>query len=204
MLGGPKNYADKTSLGNETCKIRGFTLHITNSQLINFESVKTLVLDPSEKTITVTNPHKICKDKRKRKLYDRGEEKTIRWCIPNVGDSTLTIQNPLGIDYNGVSDCTDINDMPDVINAIIKVIINCSINFCHCHFNFCHCRFCFCHCHFNFCHCRFIFCHCHYNFCHVHFDFCPFTCIFPYTLFQFLSLSFQFLTLSFQFLSLSV
>ena len=59
VLGGPKNYADKTSLGNETCKIRGFTLHVTNSQLINFESVKTLVLDPSEKTITVTNPQKI-------------------------------------------------------------------------------------------------------------------------------------------------
>ena len=76
VSGGPKNYAYKTNQGNEACKVRGFTLNFTNSQLINFESVKTLLIDPSEKsTITVTNPHKICCDKGKRKLYNREEEK---------------------------------------------------------------------------------------------------------------------------------
>ena len=79
VSGGPKNYAYKTNKGNETCKVRGFTLNFTNSQLINFESVKTLLIDPSEKsTITVTNLHKICGDKGKRKLYNREEEKNYR------------------------------------------------------------------------------------------------------------------------------
>ena len=75
VSGGPKNYAYKTNRGNEMCKVRGFTLHVTNSQLINFESVKRMVLDPSETTITVTNPQKICRDKGKRKLYNREEQK---------------------------------------------------------------------------------------------------------------------------------
>ena len=79
VSGGPKNYAYKTNNGNETCKVRGFTLNFTNSQLINFESVKTLLIDPSEKsTITVTNPHKICRDKGKRKMYNREDEKNYR------------------------------------------------------------------------------------------------------------------------------
>ena len=39
VSGGPKNYVYKTNRGDETCKVRGFTLHFTNSQLINFESV---------------------------------------------------------------------------------------------------------------------------------------------------------------------
>ena len=42
VSGGPKNYAYKTNNGNEMCKVRGFTLHFTNSQLINFEAVKFL------------------------------------------------------------------------------------------------------------------------------------------------------------------
>ena len=45
---GPKNYAYKTNKGNEPCKVRRFTLNFTNSQLINFESVKTLVIDPAK------------------------------------------------------------------------------------------------------------------------------------------------------------
>ena len=68
----------ETNRGNEMCKVRGFTLHVTNSQLINFESVKRMVLDPSEKTITVVNSQKICRDKRKRKLYNREGEKNYQ------------------------------------------------------------------------------------------------------------------------------
>ena len=78
VSGGPKNYAYKTNRGNEMCKVRGFTLHLTNSQLINFESVKRMVLDPSETTITVTNPQEICRDKGKRKLYNREEQKNYQ------------------------------------------------------------------------------------------------------------------------------
>jgi len=79
LSGGPKNYAYKTSENKETCKVRGFTLNYANSQLINFDSVKQIVTDPkSTPTITITNPNKICRDKNKRKLYNRVEEKTYQ------------------------------------------------------------------------------------------------------------------------------
>ena len=102
VSGGPKNYAYKTNQERETCKVRGFTLNYTNSQLINFDSVKEIVTDPksnlsvtklmlstlsnAERKLikmeekekpsrTVTNPSKICRDKLKRKLYNREESK---------------------------------------------------------------------------------------------------------------------------------
>ncbi|KAL4229096.1 hypothetical protein ACF0H5_012135 [Mactra antiquata] len=79
VSGGPKNYAYKTNKNHETCKVRGFTLNYTNSQLINFESVKALVTEPNNSTnIVVTNPSKICRDKRKRKLYNREEKKSYQ------------------------------------------------------------------------------------------------------------------------------
>ena len=79
LSGGPKNYAYKPNKNKETCKVRGFTLNYTNSQLINFESVKSIVTDPkSHPNITVTNPSKICREKRKRKVYNRKEEKTYQ------------------------------------------------------------------------------------------------------------------------------
>ncbi len=79
VSGGPKNYAYKTNKNEETCKVRGFTLNFANSKLINFETVKHLVTDPkSRQTITVTNSKKICRDKRKRKLYNREEDKNYR------------------------------------------------------------------------------------------------------------------------------
>ena len=46
VSGGPKNYAYRTHLGQEVCKVRGFTLNYTNSQLINFEAVKNIVTAP--------------------------------------------------------------------------------------------------------------------------------------------------------------
>ena len=79
VSGGPKNYAYKTNTGDETCKVRGFTLNYTNSQLINFDSVKEIVTDPKARPeITITNPNKICRDKRKRTLYNREEKKTYQ------------------------------------------------------------------------------------------------------------------------------
>ena len=69
VSGGPKNYAYKTNKDNETCKVRGFTLNYKNSQLIDFDSLKDIVTAPqSSSNIAVTNPSKICRDKRKRKL----------------------------------------------------------------------------------------------------------------------------------------
>ena len=77
VSGGPKNYAYKRNTNKETCKVRGFTLNYINSQLINFESVKHIVTDPKScPNVTVTNPSKICRDKRKIILISRKEEKT--------------------------------------------------------------------------------------------------------------------------------
>ena len=60
--------------------------------------MKTLLIDPTEKsTISVTNPHKICRDKVKRKLYNREEEKNNKWCTQK-DDKTITIQNPMDIE----------------------------------------------------------------------------------------------------------
>ena len=74
VSGGPKNYAFKTSQGKETCKVRGFTLNFENSQAINFQSVKDVIQNKTECIVT-KNVSKICRDKRKRKLYNREEEK---------------------------------------------------------------------------------------------------------------------------------
>ena len=76
---GPKNYAYKTNTNKETGKVRGFTLNYTNSQLINFESVKHIVTDTkSYPNVTVTNPSKICRDKRNIILINRKEGKTYQ------------------------------------------------------------------------------------------------------------------------------
>ena len=64
VSGGPKNYAYKTNTDKETCKVRGFTLNFTNSQLFNLNAVKSIVTE-GDQIITVTNPSKICRDKRK-------------------------------------------------------------------------------------------------------------------------------------------
>jgi hypothetical protein len=78
VSGGPKNYSYKTNKNKETCEVRGFTLNYTNSQLINFGSVKNIVTDPQNNSnIVVTNPSKVCRDKRQVKLYNREEKKVI-------------------------------------------------------------------------------------------------------------------------------
>ncbi|GFW35962.1 uncharacterized protein TNCV_1927911 [Trichonephila clavipes] len=74
---GPKNYAYKLSDGSEVCKIRGFTLNFQNSLVLNYESVKELVssMDAS-RFMTITNPRKITRDKKKRKVENKIESKT--------------------------------------------------------------------------------------------------------------------------------
>lgn len=74
--GGPKNYAFKTKSGKKTCKVRGFTLHHTNAMLINFDTVKQMILLPNrDNTI---NPSKICRDKHSAKIYNRSETKVYK------------------------------------------------------------------------------------------------------------------------------
>ncbi|GIY61028.1 DNA-directed DNA polymerase [Caerostris darwini] len=62
VSGGPKNYGYKTKNGETYCKIRGFTLNYRNIKLMNFYSVRDLVLSLDDTVITLCNPAKICRD----------------------------------------------------------------------------------------------------------------------------------------------
>lgn len=75
VSGGPKNYAYRTVSGKEECKVRGFTLNWKNSKLINFEAIRDMICTSRKSVVTVSNPNKICRDSRKRKLYNQCEDK---------------------------------------------------------------------------------------------------------------------------------
>ena len=72
---GPKNYAYRLETGQETCKVRGFTLNFANSQKVNFDAVKQCVFDQKQ-TIVLTNKSKITRDKLNSIIYNRVESKT--------------------------------------------------------------------------------------------------------------------------------
>ena len=74
VSGGPKNYATRLDNGDETVHVRGFTINFRNSQLINFEAIKDMVLHGSDGP-TLINPHKITRDVRKRKIVNKVESK---------------------------------------------------------------------------------------------------------------------------------
>lgn len=90
VSGGPKNYAYRTLSGKEECKVRGFTLNWTNSKLINFDSIKSMICTSQDQQIEIVNPCKISRDSRKRKLPNRVESKnykmvyTKRRILPNL------------------------------------------------------------------------------------------------------------------------
>ena len=78
---GPKNYAYRTNNNFECCKVRGFTLNFTNSQLINFDVVKDIVTQPHEgstQSVTTVNKAKIVRDKYTRAVYNREEKKVYK------------------------------------------------------------------------------------------------------------------------------
>ena len=45
VAAGPKNYAYNTFKGNQCCKVRGFTLNVRGQNILNFGSMKDLVLN---------------------------------------------------------------------------------------------------------------------------------------------------------------
>lgn len=76
VSGGSKNYAYRTVSGKEECKVReGFTLNWKNSKLINFEAIRDMIGTSRKSVVTVSNPNKICRDSRKRKLYNQCGDK---------------------------------------------------------------------------------------------------------------------------------
>ena len=79
VSGGPKNYAYKTSSGEESCKVRGFTLNFTNSRLINFSVVKELVTRRVDNLqVTTVTPSKIFRNAKTNSIYDQEEKKQYK------------------------------------------------------------------------------------------------------------------------------
>ena len=116
IAGGPKNYAYLTAQGKTVCKIRGFTLNHTNSLILNFESMKELILHNqhpqqhpitlkqikknkknTQGSITIINKKKICRNRIKRTIYNREEEKSYRLVYNKRAiDKTTYITYPYG------------------------------------------------------------------------------------------------------------
>lgn len=94
ISGGPKNYSYRTFTGKEVCKVRGFSLNFTNSQLINFSAIRDMVVGPYRTTgyICVTN-NKINRNKRTHTLWNKTENKkysityTKRVIVPDTLDT---------------------------------------------------------------------------------------------------------------------
>lgn len=79
VSGGPKNYAYKTLNGGETCKVKGFSLNFTNSNIVNFSAIREMVKSQDSKAVkSLTNPSKICRLVNDRKIYSRKEKKDYR------------------------------------------------------------------------------------------------------------------------------
>lgn len=75
VSGGPKNYAYEENDGRQTCKVKGFTLNYENSQLVNFNAIKDLVLGNMNERIRLPARNKICRNKYENKVYNRMEDR---------------------------------------------------------------------------------------------------------------------------------
>ena len=79
----PKNYTYNTFQGKQTCKVRGFTLNERGQKILNFKSMKDLVLneilqpEDDQCTLTLQNAHKIktiqtvSQDKKYKIVFDK-------------------------------------------------------------------------------------------------------------------------------------
>ena len=67
VCGGPKNYAYKLENGECHCKIKGFTLNHTNSQVLNFEKMRP--------NTSIFNPRQIRHNPIEQRVFSRVERK---------------------------------------------------------------------------------------------------------------------------------
>jgi len=77
VSGGAKNYAYNTRDGKTECKVRGFTLNVRGSAVLNFETMKANILSElqtpqdSRRNLNIVTPYHF-----KRDL----EQKKSKWC----------------------------------------------------------------------------------------------------------------------------
>jgi hypothetical protein len=86
VSGGPKNYAFKLHHSDEKgiqyfCKVKGITLNFRGSKVINFHSVKEMILNDTEEEncYEVTEPNKIIRDREKAEILSRPYTKKYRF-----------------------------------------------------------------------------------------------------------------------------
>ena len=74
VSGGPKNYTYRTKEGHVECKVRGFTLNVRGAAVINFETMKTNILDElhipqdSRRNLNIVTPYYFQRDVEKKQI----------------------------------------------------------------------------------------------------------------------------------------
>ena len=74
ISGGAKNYAYQTRGGNSVCKVRGFTLNVRGSAILNFQSMKQNILEElhipqdSRRNLNIVTPYHFQRDLKQKKI----------------------------------------------------------------------------------------------------------------------------------------
>lgn len=113
VSGGAKNYAYQTRGGNSVCKVRGFTLNVRGSAILNFQSMKQNILEEldipqdSRRNLNIVTPYHFQRDLEKKQIrvvprvkqyglvFDKRVINTNAFSYPygyrRVGDETATV-----------------------------------------------------------------------------------------------------------------
>lgn len=87
VAAGPKNHAYVTKQGKQCCKVRGFTLNVRGSSVLNFGPMRDLVLneildreedEEEETTLMLNNPHKIVRCPSTKQIKTIPQDKTYK------------------------------------------------------------------------------------------------------------------------------
>ena len=74
VSGGAKNYAYQTRGGNSVCKVRGFTLNVRGSAILNFQSMKQNIMEElhipqdSRRNLNIVTPYHFQRDVEKKQI----------------------------------------------------------------------------------------------------------------------------------------
>ena len=116
ICAGPKNYAYKVSNGATTVKVKGFSLNYENSQKINMNSMREMVMSMADNpSITMVNENKITREPRSRRIVNKREERKYqivydKRIIVEKGASTI----PYGYTWDQQSE----KEEPDVCEPL--------------------------------------------------------------------------------------
>ena len=117
---GPKNYAYQINNGKQKCKIRGFTLNYKNSQVLNFETMKEMVLNLDNRiTVKIVNESKISREPHTHRMFNKREEKSYqvvydKRIIMDEGADTI----PFGYHWSSCNPCTVVT--PPVPRSLVS------------------------------------------------------------------------------------